>query len=120
MIARKALIVLFSGMLAAMIAVTVVASLDRSLFSAGAALWPDPWFRATLTDTYFAFFTVYLWIALREQSWWSRLFWLVLVLTLGTIAISLYILGALLRLPPGVPVRTLLQIRERRRSGGPA
>jgi hypothetical protein len=99
MSARNLLIVFFTTMLVAMVSVTVVASLDRGLFAAGAELWPDPWFRATLTDTYFAFLTVYLWMAVREKTWPRRLLWLALVLSLGTIAIAIYMLNILLRKP---------------------
>ena len=42
--------VLFGAILAVMLAVTVTAALDESVFEAGARLWPEPWFRATLAD----------------------------------------------------------------------
>ena len=38
-----------------MLAVTISASLHQDVLSALGQLWPDPWFRATLADTYFAF-----------------------------------------------------------------
>ena len=93
----------FSGVLLAMLWVTVVASLDRGVWVAAQEIWSDPWGRATLFDTYFAFLTVYLWIAYREASRGSRILWLVLILTLGNFAIATYFLIALYRLGPGRP-----------------
>lgn len=94
---------LFGLVLLAMLAVTVVASLHQGLFEAGAQLWPDPWFRATLADAYFGFLTVYCWIAYKERTWGARALWLVLVMTLGNLAISTYLLIQLFKLDPGDP-----------------
>ncbi|MEM7480215.1 MAG: DUF1475 family protein [Acidobacteriota bacterium] len=96
---RVALIALFLGFLLAMLAVTTYASFDRNVLTAAQEIWADPWGKATLFDTYFAFLTVYLWIAWRERTWGRRILWLALVLTLGSIAISVYVLAALLSGP---------------------
>lgn len=88
----------FLAVFVAMAWVTAWASLDRNVLLAGAELWHDPWGRATLFDAYFAFLTVFLWIAWRERSWGLRLLWLVLILTLGNLAISAYFSIALARL----------------------
>ena len=53
---------------AILVALTVVASLDRDVVTAARELWPDPWFRATLADAYIGFFTIWLWIAWRPGS----------------------------------------------------
>ena len=89
------LVIFFTAVLAAMIGLTTVASLDRGIFVALDELWPDFWFRATLADAYFAFLTVYLWVAWRERTIVARLVWLVLFLGLGSIAIAIYMLLAL-------------------------
>lgn len=104
--------VLFLLVLLAMLAVTVAASLDRSVFEAGAALWPDPWFRATLADAYFGFLAVYVWIAYREPTWIGKLSWFVLLMTLGNIAIAVYMLIELFRLRAGDPMEKLLLRRS--------
>lgn len=103
-----ALRVVFALVLAAMLAVTAAASLDRGVFEAAGELWSDPWFRATLADAYFGFLTVYLWIAYKETGWGARLLWLVLLLALGNIAIAAYLLIQLFRLRPGDPLERLL------------
>ena len=87
----------FGGVLLAMIALSVQASLDRGIFVALEELWPDPWFRATLADTYFSFLTVYLWMAWRETGWGARIGLLIAVLCLGSIAIAAYVLTELWR-----------------------
>ncbi len=93
----------FFVVLVAMTWVTVTASLDRSVLVAAVDIWNDPWGKATLFDAYFAFLTVYLWIAYREQGWWRRLLWLLLILTLGNFAIAAYFLLALRQLGPEQP-----------------
>lgn len=92
---KRLLQVLFTGIILAMLALTTVASLDRGVFDATVGLWPDLWFRATLADAYFGFFTVWLWVAWRERTWAARLIWLVLFFALGNLAIASYVLLAL-------------------------
>lgn len=97
MTTRALLFAWFSIVLVAMLAVTVWASLDRDVLTAGAELWRDPWGRATLFDAYFAFVAVWLWIAWRERRWAARLAWLAGILLLGNFAIAAYALGVLAR-----------------------
>ena len=91
---------LFAAVLAAMLYVTVTASLAEGVFVAGGRLWSEPWFRATLADAYCGFVAVFVWIAWRERSVAARTFWFVLLITLGNIAIACYVLIALGRLQP--------------------
>jgi hypothetical protein len=100
--------IFFVLILLSMLAVTTVASLDRGVFEAGADLWDDPWFRATLADAYFGFLVVYLWIAYKEGTWGRRVLWFVLLMTLGNIAIAIYLLIQLFRLPASATPRDLL------------
>jgi hypothetical protein len=105
---RNLLIAAFAALLLSLVALTVVASLDRGVVTAARALWPDPWFRATLADAYIGFFTIWLWIAWRQRTVEARVLWLVLLFALGNIAIASYVLVQLLRLKPGEPVGNLL------------
>ena len=89
---RTILILLFVLILAAMLAITAYASLDRSIGSLGPQLTSDPWFHATLADAYFGFLTFYVWVAYKEPSIWRKLLWFVLIMTLGNIAMSVYVL----------------------------
>lgn len=109
---RLLLRVFFLVVLAGMTWITVTASLDQGLFEAGAELWPDPWFKATLLDAYFAFLAVWLVIAARERSWPVRLAWLVGILLLGNFAIAVYFLIALHRLPADADWRAIFSPRR--------
>jgi predicted permease len=100
--------VIFVLVLLSMIAVTTVASLDRGVFDAASDLWSDPWFRATLADAYFGFLAVYLWIAYKERGWLRKVWWFVLLVLLGNIAIAIYLLIQLYRLPAGASMEDLL------------
>ena len=90
---------LFLAILLGMLVVTVTASFDRGVFEAASELWPDPWFKATLADAYFGFLTIFVWIAYKEKSAGARILWFILLMTLGNIAISVYVLIQLFKLP---------------------
>ena len=100
--------VIFLLVLLSMLAITTVASLDRGVFEAGADLWSDPWFKATLADAYFGFLAVFLWIAYKEPTWGRRILWFVLLMALGNIAIAIYLLIQLYRLPSSATMEDLL------------
>jgi hypothetical protein len=100
--------VIFLLVLLAMLAITTVASLDRGVFEAGADLWSDPWFKATLADAYFGFLAVFLWIAYKERTLGRRILWFVLLMALGNIAIAIYLLIQLFRLPSSATMEDLL------------
>ena len=91
-----------------MLAVTVGASLDRSVFDAGEVL-ADPWGLATLVDAYLAFLLGWLWIAAGERTWPRRLAWLGAVLCLGSMALAAALLRKTLAAPPGTAWREILR-----------
>lgn len=111
---RRVLFVLFCAIFAAAAAVSVVATLERGVFTAMADLWSDAWFRATLADAYFGFLTFYCWVAYRENSRTGRLVWLLAILSLGNMAMSVYVLACLRGLPTGVPLWHVLLRPEHR------
>lgn len=104
--------VIFVLVLLSMLAVTTSASFDRGVFEAGSDLWGDPWFRATLADAYFGFLAVYLWIAYKERGWLRKFSWFVLLALLGNIAIAVYVLIQIFRLPPNASMEDLLLRKE--------
>ena len=89
---RNTLLIVFAAILISMLAVTTYASLDRSVFKVGTALTSDRWFQATLADAYFGFVTFYVWVFYKERSVLFRIVWFVLIMTLGNIAMSVYVL----------------------------
>lgn len=106
------LIVLFTLIFVGMLIITTLTSLEVSLFDAWPSFAANPWAVATLWDAYFGFVTFYVWVAWREGNWTSRLLWLVLIMTTGNIAMSLYVLIQLFRLKPGQAVETILSTRN--------
>ena len=108
---RTFLAILFSLILVAMVAMSLAAILDRSLFDAGAELWPHLWFKTTLLDAYLGFIIFYLWVAYKEQRTTSRIIWFVLIMGLGNMAAAAYVLLQLHRMAPGDSIETLLTKR---------
>ena len=62
--------------------------MDRGVVTAFRELWPDPWFRATMADTYFAFLTIFLWVCYKEKSIVARVLWFLGIMILGNFAIA--------------------------------
>ena len=98
---HRALFIFFTLMLISIIAVTTWASLEQNVMLGFEYLFESRWGIATLFDTYFGFITIYLWIAYKEVTWGKRLVWLVLVLALGSIAFSIYLLNQIRLLKNG-------------------
>ncbi|MEM9411137.1 MAG: DUF1475 family protein [Planctomycetota bacterium] len=83
---------LFFCIFFAMIASVAWASIDRGMLDAGRDLMEYRWFQVTLLDAYFGFITFYVWVAYKETSKLSKLAWFILIMTLGNIAMSIYVL----------------------------
>jgi hypothetical protein len=105
---KTALKLLFAAIFVWMTVLTIRTSLAVSLWSAWNSYAANPWAVATLYDAYFGFITFWVWVAYKENTLWSRLFWLVMILGLGNIAMSLYVLIQLFRLKPDQSVEELL------------
>jgi len=103
--------IVFAVVLVAMLAVTGWASSEIALWKTPRAVVGHPWFIATLFDTYLAFLTFWLWVAYKERTWLARLGWLVAILLLGNIAMAIYMLIRLFRLPADAKIERLL-LRE--------
>ena len=119
MSARTTLFLLFGGILVAMLAVTTTASLHQPLWEwGGLTAEPDRWWTyATLADAYFGFLTFYAWVFYKETTAAARIGWFVAIMLLGNIAMAIYVLVQLTKLPAGVRVSQLL-IRQGDRESG--
>lgn len=106
--------ILFALVLVSMIAVTTWAGSERNLFEAGGELLRNPWGVATLFDAYFGFLTFYVWVAYKERTMLARAIWFVLIMALGNIAMAVYVLLQLFRMPANGSV---VQLLLRRGSG---
>jgi len=102
---------LFGGILIYMIGMTTWVSLHKSILESGSEFsWAgSPWAVATLFDAYFGFVTFYVWVAYKERSWAVRAIWFLLIMGLGNIAMSTYVLIQLYKLRPGQPAFAILQ-----------
>ena len=98
----------FIVVLLSMFAVTGWASSVVALWKTPRAVATHPWFIATLFDTYFAFLTFYAWVACKETSKIARVVWLIAILLLGNIAMAIYMLNQLFRLPANATMEQLL------------
>ncbi len=72
----------------------------------------NPWLVATLFDAYFGFLWFWLWVAYKETSWLARAIWLLLILAAGNMAMAVYMLIQLWRLPVGASIEQLLLRRR--------
>ena len=106
---KTVLKILFTAIFLWMTVLTIRTSLAVSLWSAWDSFAANPWAVATLYDAYFGFITFWVWVAYKESTWWSRLLWLILILGLGNIAMSLYVLIQLFRLKPDQSAEALLR-----------
>jgi len=101
---------LFAAILVYMIGMTTWVSLHKSIvLSPSEFSWTgSPWAVATLFDAYLGFITFYTWVAYKETSWAARVIWFLLIMGLGNIAMSSYVLIQLFRLRPEQPAREIL------------
>ena len=71
----------------------------------------NPWAVATLYDAYCGFLTFYVWVAYKERALSARALWFVLMMGLGNVAMSVYVLKQLMRLKQDEPAWVVLQRR---------
>lgn len=105
---------IFTLILLTIVAATGWASTVVAMWETPREVVTHPWFIATLTDTYLAFFTFWLWVAWREASVIRGALWLLLIFATGNMAMAVYVLLALWKLPAGASVEDLL-LRPRSR-----
>ena len=89
----------FIVVLLSMLAVTSWASIECTLWKTPREVATHPWFIATLLDAYWGFLTFYCWVVYKEVSWTMRGIWLIAILLLGNIAMAIYALIQLFRVP---------------------
>ena len=99
---------LFAAIFLWMVVMTIRTSLAMSLFAAWPGFAANPWAVATLWDAYFGFLTFYVWVVYKETNIGLRILWFVLIMSLGNIAMSAYVLIQLMRLRADEPVEAVL------------
>jgi hypothetical protein len=105
--------ILFSCIFLWMIAMTMHVQAHKSItLSPSEFNWQtSPWACATLFDAYFGFVTFFVWVCFKERSHWARLVWFILILSLGNIAMSGYVLLRLFKLRADEPASAILTRR---------
>ncbi|MDB6119267.1 MAG: hypothetical protein JWO08_3048 [Verrucomicrobiaceae bacterium] len=103
---------LFTLVLVSMLWVTSWATMQCALWDTPRAVATHPWFIATMFDTYWGFITFYCWLAYKERSWVAKILWFIAVMLLGNIAMSIYILIQLFRVPATARLEDVLLRRS--------
>ena len=111
---RRWLIMLFSLVLISMIWVTGWASSVQPVWQwTGLKQSPNhAWTIATLCDAYFGFITFYVWVAYKEQTAVKRALWFVAIMSLGNMAMAIFMLKELVALNNGESLDRLLIKRD--------
>jgi len=106
--------ILFGGIFLWMIAMTAHVQSQKSLLlSPNEFSWQtSPWACATLFDAYFGFVTFFVWVCFKERAGSAKLLWLILILSLGNIAMSGYVLLQLFQLRDDEPASAILTRRR--------
>ncbi len=96
---------LFGAIFLLMVVMTVWVQSQKSiLLSPDEFSWQSsPWACATLVDAYFGFTTFFVWVCYKEPGVARKALWFVLIMGLGNIAMSFYVLMQLLKLKPEEP-----------------
>lgn len=104
--------VLFASIFLLIFGATVKTSLKVPIWKGGGEVLRHPWGVMTLLDAYLGFLTFYVWVAYRERSGIARVVWFVLIMLLGNIAMSLYVLIQLFGVPRDARIEDIL-LRKR-------
>ncbi|CAM2006704.1 DUF1475 family protein [Acanthopleuribacter pedis] len=91
-----------------MTALVIQTSLQSNLLEEWDSLAAIPWMRTTLVDFYYNILLLIFWAFYKEQSWASRVLWLVLFVCTGAIATALYVAVQAYRVPVDAPLAQLL------------
>ena len=105
---------LFAAIFLWMVGMTTYVSLHKSIMLAGSEFsWQtSPWAVATLFDAYFGFTTFFVWVCFKERTNAARVLWFFLIMALGNIAMSAYVLRQLFKLGDDEPLSNLLLRRS--------
>lgn len=99
--------ILFSALLVWMCYTVIQTSIHSNLFKEWDFLGSIPWMRATLWDFYANVTVIFIWVCYKEKSIALKVLWLILLVTLGSIASCAFVLIQLFRLKPGEGVKEL-------------
>jgi len=87
--------------------VVISTSIESNLFTEWNHLSSIPWMTATLWDFYSNVLCIFIWIAYKENKVFTSIIWLILLVCLGSIATTAYILIQLFKLKPEESLKEL-------------
>lgn len=105
---KNMLIVIVAAVFVWVTFVVVDTSLQSNLFKEWDYLMGIPWMQATLWDFYANIFVLLLWVYYKESNIALKALWTVLFITLGSIAVTGYVLIQLLKLKSGEGLEKVL------------
>lgn len=105
---KNILMLLFLAIFVWITYIVIDTSNQSNLFSEWNYLKNIPWMQATLWDFYANIFVLLVWVYYKESSVVLKGLWTVLFVTLGSIAVTGYVLIQLFRLKPGDGVEKVL------------
>ena len=105
---KNLFVILFSVVCIWMIYIVVDTSIQSNLFKEWNYLSSIPWMRATLWDFYANIFVLLIWVYYRETNIAVKGLWTVLFITLGSIAVTGYVLIQIFSLKNGEGLEKIL------------
>jgi len=103
---------LFGSIFIWMVTMTFRTCFAMSLWNARPGFGANPWTVATLRNAFFGFLTFYVWVVYKQRRIIPCLLWFLLIMTLGNIATSLYVLVQRMRLRSNDPIESILWSRK--------
>jgi hypothetical protein len=89
-------------------ALAVATEISQPLFELPQAVADAPWLWYSMVDFYAAAMVFWLWLCGKEARVASRVLWLLLIVGLGSMAITAYLWWLLRRYPAGMPLATVV------------
>lgn len=99
--------IIFSGLFVWMCYMVISTSMSSNLFKQWDFLGNIPWMRATLWDFYANVLVIFVWVCYKETSIALKIVWLILLVTLGSIASCAFMLIQLFGLKPNEGLKEL-------------
>jgi Protein of unknown function (DUF1475) len=99
--------IIFSLLFVWMCYIVISTSISSNLFKEWDFLGGIPWMRATLWDFYANVLVIFIWVCYKEKSVAVKIIWLILLVTLGSIASCAFMLIQLFRLKPSEGLKEL-------------
>jgi hypothetical protein len=90
----------------------ITTSAHSNLFQQWDFLGSIPWMRATLWDFYVNTLVIFIWVCYKEKTIGLKIVWLLLLVTLGSIASCAFVLIQLFRIKTGEGLKELFSKNE--------